>query len=150
MGNFALVGKDRDTWGTSEEPLSRHMDLLTIKSNIENDVFSTWFSRKFIHWFHHILWHRIKKADDAESGIVSYEDKTLQKYTSHITTIIASSLPILAIVVLYCVEAMNARLGLTTLFTVVFAVCLSFFTNGTKGDTFIATSTWVLSVRVIV
>jgi hypothetical protein len=143
MGNLALIGKDRDTWGASDEPLSHNMDLLAIKSGGENDAFSTWFNRKFIHWFHHILWHRIKKAD-TESGIFSYEDKTLQKYTSHITTIIASSLPILAIVVLYYVDAMNARLGLMALFTVVFAAGLSFFTNATRGEIFIATSTWVL------
>jgi hypothetical protein len=144
MGNLALIGKDRDTWGASDEPLSHNMDLLAIKSGGENDAFSTWSSQKFMYWFHHILWHRMKKADDAESGIFSYEDKTLQKYTSHITTIIASSLPILAIVVLYYVDAMNARLGLMALFTVVFAACLSIFTNATRGESFIATSTWVL------
>jgi len=148
MGNFALIGKDRDTWGASDEPLSHNMDLLAIKSDVANDAFSTWFSQKFIHWFHHMLWHRIKKADNAESGIVSYEDKSLQNFTSRITTIIASLLPILAIVVLYCVDTMNARLGLTALFTVVFAACLSFFTNSTRGDIFIAASTFA-AVQVV-
>ncbi|KAE8450289.1 hypothetical protein EG329_006717 [Mollisiaceae sp. DMI_Dod_QoI] len=96
MGNFALIGKDRDVWGASDEPISPNMDLLAIQSGGENDPFSLWFTRKFIRWIHHILWHRIKKPDDVESGIVSYEDTTLQKCTSHITTIIASLLPILA------------------------------------------------------
>jgi hypothetical protein len=50
-----------------------------------------------------------------------YEDKTLRKYTLHIITAIAFSLPIPAIVALYYVIAMNARLGPMALFTVVFA-----------------------------
>lgn len=83
----------------------------------------------------------MKKPDDIESGIVSYEDTTLQKFISHITTIIASSLPILAITVLYYIGAMNARLGLIALFTIVFTTCLSFFTNTTRVEIFISTST---------
>ena len=59
MGNLALIGKDRDTWGASDERLSHNMDLLAIKSGGEDDAFSTWFGRKFIHWFHHILGHRM-------------------------------------------------------------------------------------------
>ncbi|KAH8651868.1 hypothetical protein BGZ60DRAFT_569053 [Tricladium varicosporioides] len=148
MGNLALIGKDRDTWGASDEPLSHNMDLLAIRSDGGTDTFSKWFSQKFIHWFHHIFWHRMKKADDVESGISSYDHKNLQKLTSHITTIVASSLPILAIVVLYYVSAMNARLGLMALFTVVFAASLSFFTNTTRGGIFIATSTFA-AVQVV-
>jgi hypothetical protein len=143
MGNLALIGKDRSTWGSVNEPLNHNMDLLAIKSDERHDAFSMWFSQKFIHWFHHLLWHRIKKPNDIESGIVLYEDRTLQKYPAHIATVIASLLPILAIVVLYCVAAMNARLGLVAVFTVVSAACLSFFTNATRGEIFIATSTWV-------
>jgi hypothetical protein len=141
MGNLALIGKDRDIWGASNEPISPNMDLLALNSGGENDPFSIWFTQKFISWFHYILWHRMKKPDDTESGIVSYEDTTVQKCISHITIIIASSLPILAIAVLYCVGAMNARLGLMALFTVVFTTCLSFFTNATRVEIFISTST---------
>ncbi|KUJ20684.1 uncharacterized protein LY89DRAFT_579036 [Mollisia scopiformis] len=148
MGNLALIGKDRDTWGASDEPLSHNMDLLATKSGGDSDAFSTWVSQKLVYWLHNIFWHRLKRVDDAESGICSYEDKTLQKYTSNITTIVASSLPILAIVVLNCVVAINARLGLMALFTVVFAACLSFFTNATRGEIFIATSTFA-AVEVV-
>jgi hypothetical protein len=144
MGNLALIGKDRSTWGSSSEPLTHNMDLLAIKSEGKHDAFSTWFSQKFIYWFHHLLWHRVKKSNDVESGIVLYNDRTLQKYSAHMATVVASLLPILAIVVLYCVDAMNARLGLVAVFTVVSAACLSFFTNATRGEVFIATSTLVL------
>ncbi|KAE9365191.1 hypothetical protein N431DRAFT_496331 [Stipitochalara longipes BDJ] len=145
MGNLALIGKDRDTWGASDEPISPNMGLLAIHSGGENDAFSSWFAQRFIRWVHHILWHRMKKPDDVESGIVSYEDKVLQKFTLHITTIIASLLPIVAIIALYLIGPMNERLGLMALFTVVFTACLSVFTNAKRGEIFIAASTWVSS-----
>jgi hypothetical protein len=140
MGNLALFGKDRDTWGASDEPINPHSDLLTIASSGKRDPFSAWCSQRFIRWFYQIFWHRLK-PDDPEAGIVSYENQMLQKYTSYITTIVASLLPILAIVVLYCVASMNARLGVIGLFTVIFTVCLCFFTHATRGEIFIATST---------
>ncbi|PVH73039.1 hypothetical protein DL98DRAFT_432025 [Cadophora sp. DSE1049] len=141
MGNLALIGKDRSTWGDAELPINPHHDLLTVSSSGNRDLFSTWFMERFVLWIHKIFWHRVKKVDDPESGITSYEGQTLHRYTSHITTIIASLLPILAIVVLYCVDSMKARLGLVALFTFTFTAALSFFTGAKRGEIFIATST---------
>ncbi|KAK0109283.1 hypothetical protein ONS96_003103 [Cadophora gregata f. sp. sojae] len=81
-------------------------------------------------------------------GIASYEKDTLHKYTSHITTVVASLLPILSIVVLYCVGSMKARLGLVAFFTFTFAAALSFFTGAKRGEIFIATSTFA-AVQVV-
>ena len=141
IGNLAFIGKDRDIWGASDEPISPNIDLLVINSGGKTDLFFIWFAQKFIYWFYYIFWHRIKKPDDIESGIVLYKDTTLQKFTSHIIIIIASLLPILAIAVLYCIGAMNARLGLITLFMIVFTTCLLFFTNAIRIEIFISTLT---------
>ncbi|KAL5322063.1 hypothetical protein ACEPPN_010032 [Leptodophora sp. 'Broadleaf-Isolate-01'] len=141
MGNLALIGKDRNVWGTSDERISSNIDLLTVCPPGSRDSFSAWFTESFIHVIHKLVWRHLKKVDDPESGIASYEENVLHKYTSHITTIIASLLPILAIVVLYRVDSMNARLGLIALFTFTFTTALSFFTSATRGEIFIATST---------
>ncbi|KAG4439977.1 hypothetical protein IFR05_004551 [Cadophora sp. M221] len=147
MGNLALIGKDRDVWGTSEEPISSDIDLLTVCQSGNGDSFSAWFTESFIHLIHK-LGHRLKKVDDPESGIASYKENVLHKYTSHITTITASLLPILAIVVLYRIDSMNARLGLIALFTFTFTTALSFLTGATRGEIFIATSTFA-AVQVV-
>ena len=141
MGNLALLGKDRDTWGDTELSIDPHHDLLTVASSGNRDTFTTWFMERFVLWTHRLFWHRLKKVDDPESGIASYNRETLYKYTSHITTIVASLLPILAIVVLYCVNSMKIRLGLIALFTFTFTAALSFFTGAKRGEIFIATST---------
>ncbi|KAL2071856.1 hypothetical protein VTL71DRAFT_13091 [Oculimacula yallundae] len=148
MGNRALIGKDSDVWGTSDEPLPTHSDLLTVCLHGIRDSFSTWYTDYFVHWIHKLFWHRLKKVDDPESGIISYEESVLEKYTSHITTIIASLLPIVAIAVLYCVGSMKTRLGLVSLFTFMFSTALSFFTNARRGEIFVATSTFA-AVQVV-
>ena len=124
MGNLALIGKDRATWGNIDLPIDPHHDLLAVSLSGNRDSFTTWFMEQLVLWLHRLFWHR-----------------TLHRYTSHITTIVASLLPILAIVVLYCVNSMKIRLGLIALFTFTFAAALSFFTGAKRGEIFIATST---------
>jgi len=143
MGNLDLLGKDRDTWGTFDEPLNPHPDLLSVVAGANKDPFSSWCSQRFIHWFYGILWNRRKSSDDLESGIISCEDEKLQNYTSYVASVVASLLPISAIVILYCIHSMNARLGAVAVFTVICTTCLTFFTPATRGEIFIATSTWV-------
>ena len=144
MGNLALIGKDRATWGNIDLPIDPHHDLLAVSLSGNRDSFTTWFMEQLVLWLHRLFWHRVKKVEDPESGIASYDRETLHRYTSHITTIVASLLPILAIVVLYCVNSMKIRLGLIALFTFTFAAALSFFTGAKRGEIFIATSTWVM------
>ena len=142
FGNRSLIGADRDVWGATDEPSNVvDHDLLAVSSTRDRDIFSMWFSQRFIPWFHQKLWYRVKKPTDLESGIVSYDDSSLQKVTSHFTTIIASLLPTLAIVVLYFIESIGFRLGLIAIFTSLLAICLSYFTSAYRGEIFIATST---------
>jgi hypothetical protein len=141
MGNLSLLGKDRDTWGSSDEPLKPNADLFSFQSNPDRDPFSKWWTQVFIRWFHHKLWHRIKKSDDLESGIVSYEARTIQRHTAYTTTVVASLLPMLTIIVLYHVNSMNTRMGLIALFIILFTISLSLFTNSTRSEVFIATAT---------
>jgi hypothetical protein len=140
-GNLALIGADSETWGRLHQPISSHADLLTLNSIGCEDSFSRWFSRKFIAWFCHTFRHRPLNSGDLESGIVSYSSRTIERYTSFVTTIVASLLPILSTVVLFCVPSMKLRLGIIVLFTLIFAACISSFTSTKRGEIFIATST---------
>ena len=53
MGNYDLIGKDKDTWGSADEPINPYSDLLAITSDVKgkDDAFSTWVSQKLDHWF---------------------------------------------------------------------------------------------------
>ncbi|KUJ21246.1 uncharacterized protein LY89DRAFT_561961, partial [Mollisia scopiformis] len=123
FGNLALIGADRETWGRTDQPFDSH-DLFTLNSGGCEDKFSRWFSRKFIAWFHYTFRHRRSKSGgDLESGINYYSSNVAAKYTSFVTNVVASLLPILATVVLYFASSMKLRLGLTVLFTLMFTSC---------------------------
>ncbi|KAH8786255.1 hypothetical protein BGZ57DRAFT_756699 [Hyaloscypha finlandica] len=141
FGNLALIGADSETWGRLHQPINSHADLLTLNSTGCEDIFSRWFSRTFIFWFHHTFRHRPLNSGDLESGIRSYSSRTIERYTSFVTTIVASLLPILSTAVLFCVPSMKLRLGLIVLFTLIFAACVSSFTSTKRGEIFVATST---------
>ena len=55
-------------------------------------------------------------------------------------TVLASVLPVLAIIVLYLVQGMGVRLGLVAAFTTLFSTCLWFLRPGQLIDVFSATS----------
>ncbi|KAG9236257.1 hypothetical protein BJ875DRAFT_503479 [Amylocarpus encephaloides] len=143
MGNLAFEGADRHTWGDLKTPINPDSDLLALSSRgeVSSDPFSCWFSEKFVPWFHHIFWHRVKKPQDLETGIARYRDDAIHRFTLSITTVVASLLPVLAIIILYCVKSMSTRLGLVGLFTTIFSFSLMVFTNAKRGEIFAATST---------
>jgi hypothetical protein len=61
-----------------------------------------------------------------------------------IGTIISALLPILSVVVLYCVKNMWVRLGLVAMFTVLFSLVLSLIAPAKRIEVFAATAAFVL------
>lgn len=135
---MALLGKDRHTWAISDEPISHEEDLISFRPHLDQDQFTTWVTERLVLWFHRLLWHKVKRPSDVESGIVTYDEKCLLRYASVTTTLLASLLPVTATTVLYYVQDMRAKLGLIAGFTLVFALCLTTFTSAKKGQIFTA------------
>jgi hypothetical protein len=141
MGNFTLIGADRHVWASDDGQNTGSPDLIVLRPREQEDHFSEWVAESFLTWFHHLLWHRVKEPCDPESGLVSYEESHLLRCTSFITTVMASLLPIVSIVVLYYVQSMKVRLGIVAGFTLVVSLCLRCFTTAKRSDIFIATAT---------
>lgn len=55
MGNFPLVGRDRNAWAEQTET-----DLVALCARSSDDIFSKWFTDKLIPWFHNLVWKRFK------------------------------------------------------------------------------------------
>ncbi|KAH7055581.1 hypothetical protein B0J12DRAFT_738308 [Macrophomina phaseolina] len=72
---------------------------------------------------------------------IKYTGKKFLRAAALVGTIVASILPVLAIV-LYTVQDTPARLGLIAAFTAVFSTCLWFMTEGNLIEVFTATSTF--------
>lgn len=73
-------------------------------------------------------------------SLKDYKDSRLNLFTQFIVTIVASVLPAVAIIVLYFIHNLLARLGAVAGFSVVFATCLSVFTTAARIETFAATA----------
>ncbi len=78
-----------------------------------------------------------------------YSDSAILKSANLIGTVLASLLPVLAIVVLYLVKGTGARLGLVGLFSALFSTCLWFLNDGRLVEVFSATSAYVVHVFVV-
>jgi VIT1/CCC1 family predicted Fe2+/Mn2+ transporter len=142
MGDDALRGIDRHTWGDDNYP--SNTDLLSLETSENTDIFSNWFSEKLLSFYHKVVRSRINRPVDMESGVCSYQDHIIQRCISCVTVTVASLIPILATVVLFYVRAMQARLVLVALFTTIFTISLTVLTNAKKAEIFAATSTYVL------
>jgi len=55
MGNFPLLGRDRNSWAEENEN-----DLLALYARHGDDKFSKWFTDTAIPWIHNLAWKRFK------------------------------------------------------------------------------------------
>ena len=139
----ALIGDDKDCWGSVKDPEKHTKDLIVLRPRQNLDPFSEWFTGSFIRSFHKRIGHRWMTADSIY-GIQGYRDSGLLRVTRLLTTVVASVLPVVAIVVLYNVTSMAARLAIVAAFTITLSICLFGFTGARGGDIFAATAAYGL------
>ena len=149
MGNWSLLGRDSDIWGSTSNPKSHAPDLFTFMPRHDADPFSEWVAHRFIVWFHNCIGYRFHNICDPDTGIVYYDDENLLQLTSIVTTISASLIPIISMIALYCVKTMSARLGLVTVFMILFAVGPTCFASARRIDVFVATAAYVSTTLLL-
>ncbi|KAF2741505.1 hypothetical protein EJ04DRAFT_547840 [Polyplosphaeria fusca] len=147
MGNIYLLGPDSDIW---EKPQLEDMFAVNPKE-VDNSL-SKMVTVIVVDWFHRLVgWRvRMKKPKDEEStpNTVVYSQVGLERISRVMITAMASSLPILSIVVLYVINSMSKRLAMIGVFTVIFAIVLGFLTSGKPIEIFSATAAFA-AVQVV-
>ncbi|KAL5315057.1 hypothetical protein ACEPPN_017708 [Leptodophora sp. 'Broadleaf-Isolate-01'] len=134
QGGCALEGLDRNVWKEGK-------DLLVIKPDgIAADSFTRVLRKPLIALCHKLRTQFRHRPVDEESMIYVYDEKIVIRVADMIGTVIASLLPVLAVIVLYSVREMLARLGMIALFTVVFALALMVTTKAKRVEIFAATA----------
>lgn len=78
---------------------------------------------------------------DEETGLTSYSDAKINRVSNIIATVLASTLPVVTIFVLNVLPNTNLRVGLTILFTAIFALVLVTFTSARRVEIFAAIAT---------
>jgi hypothetical protein len=133
LGNCALGGLDRNVWKDGK-------DLLVVKPDvIAADSFSRLLRNPLIALCR-ILPSGCCGPADIENNIRVYDEKIVIRAADMIGTAISSSLPVLAVAVLYCIQSMLTRLGIVALFTVLFSLALMATTKAKRIEIFAATA----------
>ncbi|KAK2925169.1 hypothetical protein FoTM2_015448 [Fusarium oxysporum f. sp. vasinfectum] len=114
------------------------------KTAEDSDPFTNFVKEVLTFIFHRLCGERLNAARvvDVESGLASYSDSSLVRASNLFTVIVSSALPVLTIFALNSLETTAQRIGLTVVFTVLFAVILELFTNAKRVEIFAATATF--------
>ncbi|KAL1636000.1 hypothetical protein SLS56_001352 [Neofusicoccum ribis] len=172
MDHGVLVGQDANVWGSEggecDNPNisnnssdgskgTNRYDLLPLAARHNEDFFSSWvtesMSEKLI---------KLKKRRQSRKAEVTgqqqeeqrirnlddFADKKVLQWTFIIASVLASALPILAIVILYYVQSLKARLGLIAVFNVLVSFALACFTSAKRAEVF-AVSAAFSAVQVV-
>ena len=98
MGPFIMSGTDADIWGSLEEYRAPVPDLVALYGRHNEDPFSKWVTSTGMDIFFRCGFSRWRKPSRV-SGITGYPESTLLRITRWISSIIASLLPVLSIIV---------------------------------------------------
>ncbi|KAE9372811.1 hypothetical protein N431DRAFT_339092 [Stipitochalara longipes BDJ] len=139
--NNFLRSTEVDTWG--EKDTAAYMCLNPKQYSNESDVFTRLIENIIVGPYHKYIGHRLQtgKVLDEETGSRSYDSEKINTASNVIATVLSAILPVLTIFVLNLLETTNQRIGLTVLFTAVFALMLVTFSSTRRVEIFAATAT---------
>ncbi|KAL6363130.1 hypothetical protein LRP88_02536 [Fusarium phalaenopsidis] len=147
--NFQEDDVEFDTW-LGEEQANPDLYVALQPGIDEDDLFTSSIMRFIGGPFHRAIGDRMKvgKVIDEGSSIMTYRDSNIVKTINFIVTIIAAVLPPLTILVLNSVDKTKVRIGLTVLFTAIFAIILAVFSKAKRVEILVATATFA-AVEVV-
>ena len=137
--NGFLKDEETQTWHPDTESL-----YLTLATDLrETDAFTELMQNVILGPYHRLIGHRLNTGQlvDSETGGVSYDKRKIDGASTLIATLLSAMFPVLTIFVLNVLQSTNARIGLTALFTMIFALALARFSSAKRVEIFAATST---------
>lgn len=147
MGPSALTGDDSSIWGHLDEPHRRSADLVALLGRQDEDPFSTWVTEKAVFKLMNLKFLQSKELSEVR-GLKGCKDSTLTRITGMVTSVVASALPILSIVILYFVRSLEARIGIIAVFNLILSICMAVFTKAKRAEIF-AVSAAFSAVQVV-
>ena len=128
--------------GRAKDFLSEKADLIALRRSTEEDVLSRYLQD---HW----PFPR-REAKDPLDRTAIYKNKHVVRTVAFISLLLAALLLIGAIVSLHTVSSDEAKLGLLTMFTLLFAVSIALLTNARRPEVFAATAAYAAVLVVFV
>ncbi|KAI1129110.1 hypothetical protein F5Y10DRAFT_264425 [Nemania abortiva] len=153
-GNNFPQGNEFYTWRKSDA--DAYVCLKT--PNSEGDIFSDFVTYSLPRFFHRLFGEKDEKSGgagdsdlrsgpkfgrivDEEAGLTSYSESALGRASGIVTLVISTTLPVLAIFILDLLPDKKTRIGLTVVFTALFATLLAVFSSARRAEIFAATAT---------
>ena len=138
---LTLMGRDCSMWGSTLDPTGHALDVINLRrrQNLNEDAFTRWTTGTLLPWFDK-RWPRLRKNEPRYGG-PGYVAEPFLNFSFCVSTVIASTLPITAISVLFYVNSMRGRLITIGVLNILYALCFNIFTNPRRSDVFIAVST---------
>ncbi|KAI0527818.1 hypothetical protein F5B22DRAFT_5248 [Xylaria bambusicola] len=143
MGFIHITSKDWETWDYYDVA-----DLVTFE-NSAMDRFTSLVTYTIIDVYHRLIGRHIHRAREGtvlplnyqdDRHTVTYSHKSIVRFTQAFTVLIACTLPIAAIVVLYNVRDMPTRIGVIAALTGLFSTSMSILTMASLQEIFAATA----------
>ncbi|PVH79058.1 hypothetical protein DL98DRAFT_633031 [Cadophora sp. DSE1049] len=140
QGDYSLEGLDRNVWKDGK-------DLLVLVPSILGETFAQSISKHIFELYHRLIGSR-RKPSDEENGLHRYNDKRVHRIADITATLLASSMPLTSIFVLYSVHNMWVRLGMVAIFTMLLSLGMAVLTKARAVEIFAATAAFA-SVQVV-
>ncbi|KAJ9604042.1 hypothetical protein H2200_011565 [Cladophialophora chaetospira] len=149
LGGIYLTGRDRHIW-------AQGTDLTLVAAETSSNQFAIWLESTLVPIFHQtgalvrscLLRKRSPRNRQVDAGIAEYSDAGVTRMANLVGAVLASLLPVIAIVVLHLVKSTGTRLGLIAVFSAVFSTTLWFLNDGKLIEVFSATSAFA-AVQVV-
>jgi hypothetical protein len=127
-GNWPILGRDRDAWHNCED------DLITLRQEASHGKFSHALNYKIIPFIY-------GRFGSDQSGEKEINDTKLAMIVEVVSCLIASLMPLTAILALYFIKNALTKLFAIIGFTAGFCLAILFMTEGTRQiEVFAATS----------
>ena len=157
MGNNFLKDIEKTIWDTTNDN-----DFVTLFPRmLEKDAFTSALNGVLLDIYHRVWGQRRKVCNQNPytcklilieyhgqqtsspfpgTGFREYDEAHMMMISNSVGAILSSLLPTIAILVLYFVKRVIVRIGLTIIFTSIFSLALSLFTEAKKVEIFSATA----------
>ncbi|KAI3330101.1 hypothetical protein F4824DRAFT_492444 [Ustulina deusta] len=143
MGFIHILSMDWRTWEYCDKT-----DMITFENSVM-DRFTSLITYTIVDIYHSLIGRHIHQAREETSLPLNYRDhrhkvtythRSIARFTQTFTVLIACTLPIAGIVVLYNVHDMAIRLGIIAALTGLFSTSMSILTTASLQEIFSATA----------
>jgi hypothetical protein len=134
-GNNFLSGIEDLPWLRSEAS-----DLVAVSSQ-EFDWITRWTAETLVPWLYQSkLWQKEPVPGQEELGLVEWDDASYQRTARGLSVVVSSLIPSLAIVILYFIHNLIARILTAMGLSFVFSVALALSTSARPAEIFAASA----------